>query len=204
MNRYTASIANDRGTALLVVIILVPVLTLFCIFASNVGHQNQAITVNDRCYRDGFYDADGAVFGAAKLISLIEKSKSRNPVQAGAGQAAPGIEYLSTGGDASEFVMQLTEGRLNDTAEDIKFLKPDSAEDFGIEGTVDILKFPGGTPAGGGAEFGNAAGGVGAQANVVVFRMQSSGQSSCPNTGAVRINADYWMIVNEDGQTKGI
>jgi hypothetical protein len=204
MNKYVASIANERGSALLVMVILVPVLTLFCLFASNIGYQNQMVTTNDRCHRDGFYDSDGAVYGTSKLISLIEKNKYRAAVQSGVGNDAPGIDYISTGGNASDFVTQITEGRLNDTDQDVQFKKPNPADDFGIESTVDIIKFPAGNPAGGGAEFGNSAGGIGEQLVVVIFRLQSSGQSACPNTPAVQVQADYWMIATEAGQTKGI
>ncbi len=203
MNRYITCLTNDRGSALFVAILLIPVLTLFCVFASTVSFQNQLVTTNDKCYRDGFYDSDGAVYGTSKLISLIGKSIKRDAVEAGVGKAAPGLKYLSAGGDASDFVTELIEGKLKDTTEDVEFLKPDSDSEFGIESTVDILKFPGGNPAGGGAEFGNTADGIGAQMNVVVFRLQSIGRSKCPNT-TVQVNADYWMLTSRGAQTKGI
>ena len=204
MNKYVASIANDRGSALLVMVILIPVLTLFCLFASNMGYQNQMVTANDKCYRDGFYSADGGVYGTSKLLSLMQKEKPRNVVQSGAGNAAPGIEYTSTGDNASAFIDQLTRDRLNDIAKIIQFKKPNPADDFGVQSTVDILKFPGVNKAGGGAEFGNTTGGAGEALPWVIFRLQSDGQSACPNTPPVRILADYWMVANEAGQTKGI
>jgi hypothetical protein len=203
MNRYLASLANENGSALLVVVVLVPVLTLFCILAANVSFQNQTVTTSDKCHRDGFYDADGAIYGTSALISQIGKSDTRQEVEAGAGQDAPGIEYLSGDTSASYFARLLSNKESEDTTEDVKFLKPDSAEDIGIEATVDMQKLPGGSLAGGGAEFGNSADGIGAQINVVVFRLTAIGESVCKNT-TVQVNGDYWMIVSKGGQTKGI
>ena len=204
MNGHLASLTNEKGSALLIVVLLVPVLTLFCIFASNVSYQNMIVITNDRCHRDGLYNADGAVYGTSKLISLIGRSKTREAVEAGEDKAAPGIVYSNTGADkAEEFVQELIEGRVRDTTEDVQFVKPDSAEDVGIESTVDISTLGGANPAGGGAEFGMGADGVGAQINVVVYRLQSKGKSSCPNT-AVQVNGDYWMIATKGAETKGI
>jgi hypothetical protein len=203
MNKYVASIANERGSALLVMVILVPVLTLFCLFASNIGYQNQMVTANDKCHRDAFYSADGAVYGTSKLLSLSQK-EDRPPVQSGPGNDAPGIEYTSTGDNASEFVWQLTRDRDDKIAKIIQFIKPNPANDIGIESTVNIIKFPAGTKAGGGAEFGNTIGGAGEQLPWVIYRLTSTGQSACPNTPPVRVQADFWFIATKSGQTKGI
>jgi len=200
MNRYLASLTNDRGSALIVMVVLIPVLTLCCILAANVSFQNLTVTTSDKCHRDGLYNADGAVYGTSALISKIGKSDTREEVQDGTGQAAPGIEYVT---DASDFARMLSNNESESTTEDVKFLKPDSDEDIGIEATVDMEKLPGGSLTGGGAEFANAAEGIGAQINVVVFRLRAMGRSACANT-SVPVNGDYWMIVTKGGQTKGI
>ena len=79
MKRYVALVANDRGSALLVLVLLIPVMTLFCIFAANVSNQNEDVVANDNCHRDALYNSDGAVYGTAKLISDVAKNDERAP-----------------------------------------------------------------------------------------------------------------------------
>ena len=204
MKRYLALVTNDRGSALLVLVLLIPVMTLFCIYAANVSNQNENVVANDNCHRDALYNSDGAVYGTAKLISDIFKTNDeRDKVEEGSGKAAPGIQYLNSESDkAKEFVQLLDSKRANDTDKDLEFVKTDSVNDFGIESTVDLTKMGGGVLAGGGAEFGNSAEGVGSQLNVVVFRLSSIGKAKCPNTN-VTVVGDYWMITNKEVQ-KGI
>jgi hypothetical protein len=204
MNRYLSSLTNERGSALLVVVVLVPVLTLFCFLAANVSFQNQEVTTSDKCHRVALYNADGAIYGTAALISKIGKNDDtgtpRAPVQDGAGNAAPGIKYVT---DAAAFAGLLSSNDSASTTEDVDFIKTNTAQDFGIEARVDMHKLPGGNLAGGGAEFGNSAEGIGSQIVVVVFQLQAQGNSSCANS-TVQVNGDYWMIVSKGGQTKGI
>ena len=204
MKRYVALVANDRGSALLVLVLLIPVMTLFCIFAANVSNQNEDVVANDNCHRDALYNSDGAVYGTAKLISDVAKNDERAPVEAGSGKDAPGIEYVNGDSDKAEFFRHLlTSKESKDTTEDLKFVKTDPTNDFGIKSTVDLEKLDGAVLAGGGAEFGNSAEGVGSQLNVVVFRMRSRGEAKCPNTN-VTVMGDYWMITNKEAQAKGI
>ncbi len=204
MKRLHACLSNEDGSALLVAVLLVPMLTILCIFAANISYQNTAVSTNDECRRDSFYDADGAVYGTAKLISLIGKSDTRQAVTAGTNEEAPGIEYLNSGADPAEYFRHLlTSKESENTAEDVKFIKADSANDIGLESTVDLTKLGGGTPSGGGAEFGSGGEGIGTAMNVVVFRMDSQGQSPCRGP-AIPVRGDYWLIVSKDGRTKGI
>jgi hypothetical protein len=214
MNRYLSAVTNDRGSALLIVVIMVPVLTLFCVFASNVSIQDMMVTANDKCHRYALYDADGAIYGTAKLVSLIAKSNTREAVEEGDGEAAPGIHYLNSGssGDAADFFARMVSNAESaKTNEDVQFVKttdttfdPDE-EDFGLGSTVDIEKDFSENMAGGGAEFGNASAGIGAQLNRIRFRMSAdtSNGAACPDTN-VQIEGDYWLIVTKAGQTKGI
>jgi hypothetical protein len=198
MKRYFASLNNEKGSALLVIVLLVPVLTLFCILASNVSVQNQTVATADKCHQSGLFAADGAVYGTAALISQIGKNyeNPRAPVQDGT--EAPGIQYVT---NAANFAAMLSSNASASTTEDVMFLK--TPNDFGVQSTVDMQKLPGGNLAGGGAEFGNSAEGIGSQITVVVFRLRSTGISSCTNTN-VQVNGDYWMIVSKGAQTKGI
>jgi hypothetical protein len=185
---------------------------LFCIFASNISVQDIMVTGNDKCHRYAVYDADGAIYGTAKLVSLIAKSDSREPVEAGTSKAAPGIQYLNTDTDPADFFARMVSNTQSaNTEKDVEFVKttdtatnPDE-EDFGLSSTVDIHKDRTENVPGGGAEFGNASAGIGAQVNRIRFRMSAdtSNGSACPNTN-VRIEGDYWLIVTKAGQTKGI
>jgi hypothetical protein len=201
MNRYLAPLTNDRGSALLVIVVLVPVLTLFCFLASNVSVQNEMVTTSDKCHRNGLYDADGALYGTAALISQIGKSDTRQPVQDGEGNAAPGIQYVT---DAADFAGLVSTNQSKYTTEDVKFVKTNPASDFGIKSAVDIQKFDRGSSiAGGGADFAASSEGIGSQIKVVIFRLRSTGQSSCAD-GTVQVIGDYWMIATKGAQTKGI
>jgi hypothetical protein len=197
---------------MLIVVIMVPVLTLFCIFASNVSVQDMMVTGNDKCHRYAVYDADGAIFGTSKLVSLIAKSNTREAVEEGDGNAAPGIEYLNAESDPADFFARMVSNtKSEETVDDVKFVKTtDTAtdpyeEDFGLGSTVSIFKDKSENVAGGGAEFGNASGGIGSQLNRIRFRMIATTSDGlvCPNTD-VEIHGDYWLIVTKEGQTKGI
>jgi hypothetical protein len=197
--------------ALLIVVIVVPVLALLCVFASNVGVQDIMVAANDRCHRYALYDAGGAIYGTAKLVSLIAKSDGREPVEAGKDQEAPGIRYLKpdddTDSSAEAFALMVSS---TDTAK-VKFVKttdasPDSKEeDFGLGSTVIVEKDYTDNVRGGGTEFGNTYGGIGAQINRIRFPMiaDTSDGSKCPDTN-VQILGDYWLITTKAGQTKGI
>jgi hypothetical protein len=196
---------NERGSALFVAILIVPVLTLISFFAAQQSVQDVNISTNDRFYRDGFYNGDGSVYGTAKLISLVAKHDTRQKVEAGSGKAAPGIKYLNSDTDQAEYFRHLlTSNASESTTEDLAFVQADPANDIGLKSTVDVRKQDfGRTVAGGGAEFGSSAEGLGTQMNVVVFRLSGQGASPCPNT-TVQVVGDYWLITNKDGRTKGI
>jgi len=205
MNPVFVHLNNERGSALFVAVLIIPVLTLFCIFASQLSVQEINVSTNDKCHRSGFYNADGAIYGTAKLISLIGKDDTRKKVEAGAGKDAPGIQYSNTAGDPAEYFRHLlTSPASQTTSEDLQFVQTDPSNDIGLQSTVDVTKQgPGGTPAGGGAEFGSGGEGIGAQMNVVVFRLRAQGRSLCPNSN-VTVQGDYWLITNKDGRTKGL
>jgi Tfp pilus assembly protein PilX len=214
MNRYLSAVANDRGMALIIVVIMVPVLTLFCVFASNVGVQDMMVTANDKCHRYAIYDADGAVYGTAKLVSMIAKNNSREPVKAGKNEAAPGIKYLDPEADAEADAEDFARMVSSAKKAKVKFVKPTDAldgltdsdeEDCGLSSTVTVKKTHTRLSPGGGAEFGNTGGGPGAQLNWTCFRItaDTSVGSKCPDTN-VQIHADFWLIATEAGQTKGI
>ena len=200
MNRYLASITNESGSALLVIVVLVPVLTLFCFLAANVSFQNQEVTTSEKCHHNGLYNADGALYGSAALISQIGKNPVRQPVQDGEGNAAPGIKYKT---NANDFAYMLSSTTSANTTEDLDFIRTDKPNNFGVQSTVDMEKYGSRNPAGGGAEFGNSAEGIGTQVNIVVFRLRSAGKTEC-GSGTVNVNGDYWMIVSQGLQTKGI
>lgn len=199
-------IRNEHGSALLWVLIFIPVFTLLVMFASQVAVQDLNVTGNDKCHRIAFYNSDGAAYGTAKLISLIGKSETREAVEAGDDKDAPGIEYLNTESDPAEYFRHLLTSEDSEITDDgeVKFIKADKENDIGLDSTVDLTKLgPGGTPAGGGAEFGSGGEGIGAQMSVVIFRLRSQGRAPCSNTTATVVG-DYWLITNKDGRTKGI
>lgn len=207
MRRYLSSMKNDRGSAMIVVVMLLPVLTLLVVFALNTGNQNIEIASNDNCHRDALYNADAAIYGTSKLISLINKSESRDEVDGGTSGDAPGVQFYddtgTLGDDGSYFVTMAISEESQNTADDLEFQMVDEANNIGIKSKVDIRKFRGETLGGGGAEFGSAAEGLGAQLNIVRYEIRSQGEGSCGNA-ALPVRGEYMFIASKAGQTKGI
>ncbi len=198
-------LANDRGSALLVLVLLVPVLTLFVVFASSVTFQDTTVTINDNCNRDAFLNSDGALYGTAKMVGMIGKKKDAPEIVSGVGGDAPGIIFNNTHVDKDVGFRQLiTSLRSKDSLDefDLEFIKVPGSE-IGLRSIVDIEKM--GTPdsVGGGAEFGAAAEGVGTQLNKALFRIRSQGSGDCPNT-TVMVEGDYYMVASDTIGEKGI
>lgn len=204
MKKRVCPIYNNHGSALLVSLLLLPVVTLFCIFAATIGNQDLLVTTNDTSHRVGLYNADASIYGAAKLISKIATDDRRSPISAGAGNDAPGITYSNSDPDpAAAFSELLSDDSTLDQPEDLQFVKLPGS-DTGIESTVDISKANGGgNIAGGGAEFGAGAEGAGTQLQVAVFRIRGEGKTRIPNS-TVRVEGDYWRILGKGAGTKGI
>jgi len=205
MRQFISPLKNDSGSALLVLVLLVPVLTLFVVFASSTTFQDTTVTINDNCHRDAFYNSDAALYGSAKMIGLVGKKKDAPEILAGTGGDAPGVIFNNGNADTDVGFRQLiTSLRSKDTLDqyDVEFIKVQGT-DIGVESLVDIEKM--GTPdsVGGGAEFGAAAEGVGAQLNKALFRIRSQGRSGCPNT-TVMVEGDYYMIASDTIGEKGI
>jgi hypothetical protein len=188
-----------------VALLVLPVLTLFCVFAATIGNQDVMVTTNDKSHRVGLYNADASIYGTAKLLSLLGKDESRGTIAAGPGTNAEGIIYSNTESDQAEAFRRLvtsTEGK--NTTEDLQFTKLPGA-DNGIESVVDIEKLNdnGGNPKGGGAEFGSGAEGVGAQLQTIIFRIQAQGKTLLPNS-TVQVDGDFWLIPSKGATTKGL
>jgi hypothetical protein len=204
MKRRVSPIHNDSGSAMLVALLMLPVLTLLCVFAATIGNQNSMVSVHDKSHRFGLYNADASIYGTAKLISQISKVDARPKLEAGASTTAPGLRYSNTASDtAEEFVKtEIIRGESNNPAEDIEFIKIPGSDD-GIQSKVTIQKGSSGNMAGGGAEFGTGADGVTGQLNVTIYNIQGDGQTLLPNS-TVRVQGEYWFISSKGGQTKGL
>jgi hypothetical protein len=205
MSPLTNPISNQRGSALLVTVLLVPVLTLFVVFASTISHQDTLVTVNDNCHRDAFYNSDAALYGTAKMIGIIGKDlKLAREITTGTGGDAPGVIFHNDNADKDVGFRQLMTSRRSEETEDVRdieFIKVPGT-DIGVESIVDILKRGSQSVHGGGAEFGVGTEGAGSQLTKSVFRIRSQGRSDCPNT-AVMVEGDYHMIAANIGE-KGI
>ena len=207
MGRCLSTINNSHGSAMVVVVMLLPVLTLLVVFALNTGTQNIAVTTNDDCHRDALYNSDAAIYGTSKLISLINKSEARDEVSGGTSGDAPGVQFYDSSGtlgdDGSYFVTMAISEESQATGDDLEFKMVDAVNNIGIKSKVDIRKFRGESLGGGGAEFGSAAEGLGAQLNIVRYEIRSQGQGNCINT-TLPVRGEYIFIASKAGQTKGI
>ncbi len=204
MKRLFGPMHNENGSALLVAVLLVPVLTLFVVFASNITNQDTYVTINDNCHRDAFYNSDGGLYGAAKMIGMVGKVKTAPEIIAGTGGDAPGVIFHNFNADKNVgFRKMVVGGYSSDSMDvrDIEFIKVPGT-DIGVQSLVDFVKRGATPPAGGGAEFGTGIEGVGTSLVKVLYQIRSQGRSNCTNTN-VMVEGDYYMVAADIGD-KGL
>jgi type IV pilus assembly PilX-like protein len=190
MKRFADSIRsplnNENGSVIIAAIFILVVLTILGIAASNTSTLELQIASNDQFMKMAFYNADSALYGTSKLIShAINRSDA---VAAGAGNDAPGVQYLSTAGD---FYRQIAGFDVYDDSMDVDF------ETGGIDSQADARRDRQQQMAGGGAEFATGSEGVGPSAIAIFYDVNSSGFSNRQTTS--NLTAAYRKMVGIPG-----
>lgn len=175
MKNYSHSLCsplgNEQGSVIVAAIFVLVLVTIIAITATNTSTLEMMIASNDQFVKMAFYNADGAVSGTAKLISHAVNRSGR--VDAGAGNDAPGLTYLSTASvPAEDFYRQIAGYDVHDGTEDVDF------NIGGIDAQTDAKRVRQGYVGGGGAEFATGSEGVGGRAIAIYYDIYSNGFSN--------------------------
>lgn len=164
-------LSNEDGSVIVAALLILVVVTLLGITATNTSTVEVHIAANDQFAKMAFFNADGAVYGTAKLISHAINLNGK--VDQGTGSDAPGIDYLSTKTDkADDFYRQILEYDEYVDDPDIDF------NAGGIDAQTEVRRDRTAHVAGGGAEFATGAEGVGPSAIAVFYDIESNGFSN--------------------------
>lgn len=190
-NKIRLRVNNENGSVIVVALFILVVVTLLGITATNTSTLELQIAANDQFIKMAFYNADGAVYGTSKLIShAINRSEK---IDAGSGNDAPGITYLSTltTDPAEDFYRQVAGYNVYDNSTDIDF------NPGGINSQADARLDHRMHMEGGGAEFVTGAEGVGPSAIAIFYEIASDGFSNRQTTRS--LDATYRKVIGPGG-----
>ncbi|MDL2328129.1 hypothetical protein LJC71_00045 [Desulfosarcina sp. OttesenSCG-928-A07] len=178
---------NENGSVMTAALLVLSLMLLLGLAASSSTTVEIQIATNDQFTKMAFYNADSALYGAAKLVSLsIDEDRA---IAAGPGTRAPGIVYLNTGTDFYRRIAGLSD---DDTEEpDLDF----SAG--GIDATVHVRRIRHRYADGGGVEFGAGADGV--AAGMVVIEYEINAKGTTPRGATSELSAIYRKVVGSSG-----
>jgi len=173
------TLRNENGSALIVTLLVLVILTLVGIGANNTTSTDIQIAANQKFHKMAFYHADAGVYATPKLISSAIADSS-NP-------SGTGFSYLDAGTDV--FYRELMGYDAYDSDPDVSFSL--GGEDV----RVDVQRSKTETLAGGGAEFASGAEGVGTGSVgsiAIFFDMDSFGDG--PNSSDSNVGAIYRKV----------
>lgn len=179
-------LGNQNGSVMVAALCILVMVTILGITASNTSTVEQQIAANDQFIKMSFYNADGALYGTSKLISLAVNESGQ--IDSGTGNDAPGLTYFSS---ASNFYRQIAGFDQYDGAMDVDF------NAGGIDAEADARRDRQGHVSGGGAEFASGSEGVGANMVAIYYEIESSGFSNRNTTSD--LSATYRKIVGGPG-----
>ncbi|GAB6905288.1 hypothetical protein DESC_310043 [Desulfosarcina cetonica] len=177
---------NENGSVMVAALCILAMVTILGVTASNTSTIEQQIAANDQFIKMSFYNADGALYGTSKLISLAVNESGE--VNSGTGNDAPGLTYLTS---ASNFYRQVAGFDTYDGAVDVDF------NAGGIDAQADARRDRQVHVSGSGAEFASGSEGVGANAIAIYYEIESSGFSNRNTTSA--LSATYRKMVGVAG-----
>ena len=180
MKSFINQAKNEEGSVVIVALLILVFLTLIGISATTTTQIELQIAGNEKSHKIAFYNADSGVYATPKLISAcVDNSAEQN---------LPGIL------NPTAFYRQVMGYDAYDSANDIQF----TLGGFNVD--VDVNRKGAETLAGGGAEFGSGAEGIGvgsAGSTAIVYDMNSFG--SGPSSSLSRLVAIYRKVVGVPG-----
>ena len=172
---------DEKGSVLLIVVLVLIALTLIGIFAINTTNIEINIAGNDRSHKTVFYNADSGVYTIPKVISEAINNKATPNLG--------GITYLDAGMD--DFYRELAGLDVYDTTPDISYILGDDPVQVDVQrgATVHIV--------GGGAEFGSAVEGASASLTGIYYNLDSFGTGA--KSSQSNVGAEYLKIIGIAG-----
>lgn len=178
-------IGNEEGSALVVALLFLVLLTIIGISASTTSEIELNIAANQKTHKIAFNNADSGIYTSPKLISAC--------VESGAQQAVAGMTYIPAGNDGT-FYREIMGFDPWDAARDIRFTLGGFNVDVDVDRTgVQHL-------AGGGVEFASGAEGIGvgsAGGVAIFYAMDSLGDG--PAFSVSDIGGVYRKVVGVAG-----
>jgi hypothetical protein len=201
---------NENGSAILLVVFLLAIVTIIGISASNTTDVELNIAGNDRLYRCAFYAAESGSWATAKRVGFIIDHPDISDVPVSAGAPKEGLVY-NDATDAElldEILGQKTAAgaasydsdpdinfRLGDVvAEEVAAGEEQPASLPAADVEIDLKRIGGGFAAGESAEFGTGSESQGGKQVVVIpFALASEGKSDATTKARIRcIYYKYW------------
>jgi hypothetical protein len=196
-NLFSRIKTEETGSVLILSLLILMVLTLLGISASNTSVFEYKIASNDK-YRDmSFYNADGGIYATAKLIGEAI-TDSTDPVHDAV--IYPTDDGSTVAGDFYNEVMGYKapeDPPLHDLR--INLADLDGEVDEGSV-DIDIVSRKAQQMAGGGAEFGSGSGGAGVgSVGGVGIRYELDAYGNGPNNSRVVVGTRYVKILGAAG-----
>lgn len=210
MNIYFKTVRNEKGSAIIIVLFVLAILTIIGISASNTSEVELNIAGNDKVFRMAFYSAESGTYATAKRVSyIVDTSEVPAPVAVG----ADGLRYGDTTNKLYDEVLGLKnlDGTNSyDATTDILFSiggvdavpalpgveQPVSLSKADV--AVDLKRLGQYSPAGEAAEFGTGAEGLGGKTIIVIpYALASEGKSI--NETKAKIRSVYYKYKDKPG-----
>ena len=195
MKSLARQLRNEEGSVIVVALMILVVLTIIGISATDTTTVELQIATNDKFHKIAFYHADAGVYATPKLISAAIDEGANPTVPFGST-----ITFLDDTGSPTDtsnaFFKEIMgfKDEGHDDAKDIRFaLGGDNVD-------VDVERDRAETLVGGGAEFasGSEGAGVGSTGSVAIFyNLDSFG--SGPRNSLSNIGATYRKVVATAG-----
>jgi hypothetical protein len=183
MKSLIKRLENEEGSALVVALLFLVLLTIMGISASTTSEIELNIAANQKTHKIAFHNADSGIYTSPKLISL--------GVDGGTEPAVAGITYLGTAGT---FYREIMGFNPNDAARDFRF----TLGGFNVD--VDVNRTRVQHLAGGGVEFASGAEGIGvgsAGGVAIFYDLDSLGDG--PALSVSNIGGTYRKVVGVGG-----
>ena len=172
------TIKNEQGFVLITSLLMLTILMIIGIAATNTTIFELQIAGNDRSHKEAFYSADSGIGVAAKVIS-----------QAVDEQAVPSLGGFTLD---TNLYSELAGFSAHDSTADIEFsLGSTNLVKVDVERGNQFLV------AGGGAEFAAGSEGIGPSSSGVFFNIDSFGYA--PNLSISNVGAQYLKMINIAG-----
>ncbi|MBI9088276.1 MAG: hypothetical protein JEZ12_03580 [Desulfobacterium sp.] len=186
-----APLADDTGSALLIAMMILLVLTILGIAATNTSQIEILISGNDKIHKMAFHNSDSGVYTVAKVISKAINDKA-TPYLNTASPFTYGDAGSSDTASGRTFFRELSGFEDYDTAADISFQN---------DGThtidVDVERLKSVSLVGGGAEFASGMEGHGASLKGIYFGIDSLGRG--PSNAQSTVGSRYLKVLGTAG-----